>query len=51
MSDPPGSSEVGLKLGFSAIFGDFRRFSAIFGDLYGTPPYKYLYGPPAGKVK
>ena len=52
MVDTPYSSTrvlqlVGLKLGLSAIFGDFRLFR-ISGYLYGTPPYKYLYGAPAG---
>jgi hypothetical protein len=40
---------VGLKLGFSAIFGDFRRFSVIFGDfrrfVWGTAIQTFVWGP------
>jgi hypothetical protein len=37
-----------LRLGpILSLFWGAEAISAIFGDLYGAPPYKYLYGAPA----
>jgi hypothetical protein len=58
-AEPGGSAAGGAFPGNSAIFDNMcpprtrpnchsdtaAAGGAIFGDLYGAPPYKYLYGP------